>query len=98
MYHFWDTHAAVLVGDHVIDPTAKQYDRGIKGLFYRDRQEYLYWLSGQLFMRGTFAMYHSWKQLTIAGKIRTYGRDINPNLAMHMVLQRYRNETMSALR
>lgn len=68
--HFWDRHAAVLVDGHVIDPTAKQYDTRIKDLFYMDKSEYIYWLSGIFYMRGVFAMCGPWEDLEQQGKIK----------------------------
>jgi len=70
VFLFWDTHAAVVVGDLVIDPTAKQFDNSIEGLFYKQKQEYLYWLSGTLFMRGKKVLYDSWETLITKQHIR----------------------------
>ena len=68
--HFWDRHAAVLVDDHVIDPTARQYDKNIRDLFYLDKSEYTYWLAGSLFSRGVVVINGPWERLEESGNIK----------------------------
>jgi hypothetical protein len=67
---FWDQHAAVVIEDRVLDPTARQFDQSITGLLHLSKKEYIYGLAGGLFQKGKVVLVNTWDTLKTNKQIK----------------------------
>jgi hypothetical protein len=66
---FWEKHVACLVGNLVIDLTSKQFNHSNPDILILSKDDYVYWLSGDLYNKNFFVLCTEWDLLEKNGSI-----------------------------